>query len=425
MTEQEAISYLHSLGRLGPAAGLARITRLMELLGNPQKELRFVHVAGTNGKGSTCAMTASILRKAGYRTGLYISPYIVTFRERIQLDGEMIPPEELAWAVERVQAAAEQMRAEGTPPVEFEAVTATALLWYAKAKADVVVLEVGLGGRFDATNVIPCTLCTVITPIGLDHTELLGDTLAAIAGEKCGIIKEGGVTVTATQDPEALAVIMETCARRGNPLISGNRQAVRVLGEDFTGTRLQYGELELTLPLLGDYQVDNCVTAVETARLLNRRGLTVPDQAIVEGIAAVRWPARMELLQQEPFVLLDGAHNQAGAEALARSLTRLGAGKATMICGMLADKDWHGAVSRFLPFAQELLAVTPQSPRALPAEKLAAFAREEGVPARPCADGREAWRLAREKGTPVIICGSLYLAAELREVVLTDLQKSK
>ena len=421
MTEQEAVSYIHSLGRLGSGAGLDRITRLMELLGNPQDRLRFVHVAGTNGKGSTCAMTASILRQAGYRTGLYTSPFIITFRERFQLDGEMIPPEELARITGEVKEAVDRMKAEGLAPVEFEVVTAIAFLWYARKKADVVVLEVGLGGRYDATNVIKTPLCSVITPIGLDHTELLGDTLTAIAGEKCGIIKEGGVTVTATQDPEALAVIMETCARMGNPLISGNRRAVEVLSQDMAGTRLKYGGLELELPLLGEYQLDNCVTAVEIARTLCRRGLSVPDEAIVRGIAAARWPARMELLRKEPFVLLDGAHNLAGAEALSRSLTRFGVGKVTVICGMLADKDWHGSVEKFLPFAKRFLAVTPRTPRALPGEQLAAFARDKGVEAAPCQDGTDAWNRAKELGEPVVICGSLYLAAEMRGVVLDNL----
>lgn len=418
MTEQQAIAYFHGLGRFGGPPGLDRMKRLMCLLGNPQEALAFVHVAGTNGKGSTCAMLASILGAAGYRTGLYTSPFILTFRERMQLDGELIPPDVLGRLAQRVKQAADLLAGEGTPVVEFEAVTATALLWYAESACDVVVWEVGLGGRWDATNIIATPLCSVLTPISLDHTQILGDTVEQIAGEKCGIIKAGGLTVTGPQTPDALGVIMERCALAGNPLVSGNPASATVHSMTLEGTKLSYGGLELALPLLGAYQVANCATAVEAARALNSRGLSVPDSAIVAGIGAAHIPARLELLRREPPVLLDGAHNPAGVEALAHSLALLEGRPLTAICGMLADKDWRASVGRIAPLFSHLVVVTPDVPRALAAGELADWAAQFCPQVEVAEDPLEAWRLADRDGQAVVVWGSLYLAAQMRPLVL-------
>lgn len=418
MTYEEALAYIHSTLRFGSKPGLSRIRALLDGLGNPQDSLRFVHVAGTNGKGSTCAAVYAALRQAGLRAGLYISPYIEDFRERIQCGGQMISQEELADGVARIRPLAEAMT---DHPTEFELITALAFWYFRRAGCDAVVLEVGLGGRFDATNVIQTPLVSVITSISYDHTEILGDTLAKIAFEKCGIIKPDGVTVTSPgQTAEAFGVIEQTCAERRNPLRVPRMERVRILEESLRGTRLLYGGVPLTVSLCGRHQIANFLTAYEVLHVLREKGFALTDAAIADGLAAARFPARMELLHDAPCVLLDGAHNPAGTAALAETVRRLLPGRRlAVVMGMLADKDWAAGIAAIAPLAHRFIAVRPDSPRALDPAKTAQAA------SRYCPDVTayasyppalaDALRFAGSGGA-VLICGSLYLAGPMRRL---------
>ena len=422
MTGSEAVAYIHSARGRGKKRGLEGITELMHRLGDPQDTLRFVHVVGTNGKGSTSTMIARSLTAAGYRTGLFISPFILDFRERIQIDGAMIPPQALGEVVEQVRTAAEAMAAEGRRPTEFELVCAAAFLWYAGRQCDIVVLEAGLGGGRDATNLIRTSVLAVICAIGLDHTELLGDTPAAIAREKCGILRRGVPVVSyPAQEDEALAAIMECAAALDCRLILGNLSAVRVGEMSLTGTDLCYRGLSLHLPLVGRYQIANCVTAIEALFALRDAGWAVSDAAIVRGIGSAFFPARMEVLARQPDVILDGAHNPHGAAALSASLDGLIPGELTVLLGMMKDKDVAASLAQVLPHARRVFTVEPEgNPRAMKAEDLAALCR--GWCPEAAAYGlrqREAFAEAYDTlrpGETLLICGSLYVASDLRRV---------
>ncbi|MBQ9108406.1 MAG: bifunctional folylpolyglutamate synthase/dihydrofolate synthase [Oscillospiraceae bacterium] len=419
MNYNETLEYIHSLKQFGVKPSLERIGRLTAALGNPQDKLRCVHVAGTNGKGSTATMTANILRQAGYKTGLFISPYILNFRERMQINGEMIGEEALCGVMDRVRAAMESL--EGEAPNEFEVITAAGLLWFCEQNCDVVVLEVGLGGRYDATNIIPPPLAAVITSIDLDHTHILGDTVEVIAAEKCGIIKpRTPVVCYPDQNPDALGVIMEHCALQGATLHMGSLNGAEVLECGLEGSRIRCEEQEIYLPLIGRHQIANTLTVLETVKVLRQRGLFISPKAVEEGIAQTRFPARLEILSREPLVIVDGAHNPSGAAALSEALKLLDGRPITALCGMLADKDWATSLGLVLKHCSRLVAVRPQNPRALEPKILAA----EGAkycPAQTAQSLAEGWQMAKEYGDPVLVWGSLYLAADLRTIALEDL----
>ena len=304
MTTQQAIEALHALPRMGQGApGLARMQNLCDHLGNPEKELQCIHIAGTNGKGSLAAMTSSILTAAGYKTGLTISPYVVDFRERFQIDGEMIPPRTLANLTEKVIDAIDAIEAEGgEKPVEFEAVTALAFLWFAREKCDLVVLETGLGGRCDATNVVPHKLVAAITKIGYDHMEVLGDTLDKIAAEKAGIIKEGTVVVNYPDQPaEAMGPILTAAAEAHTSIITPDKDDLTLLRGKRLENRIDYGGYRAALGLPGTHQANHAAMAVEIALALWREfGYDISDDAILQGLADARMPARIEVLRRLP-----------------------------------------------------------------------------------------------------------------------------
>ena len=293
MNYTEARAYVDSTEKFGIRPGLERITKMMTYLGNPQDKLKFVHVAGTNGKGSTCTMIASILSGAGYRTGLFTSPYVIDFRERFMVDGEMISEEEFAEIMTRVKTVNDLLEKSGCNLTQFELITAVAFLWFSQKECDVVVLECGLGGRLDSTNVIKEPLCSVITKISLDHTDILGDTVEKIAGEKAGIIKPGCPVVLApNQRQETVSVIVRRCAELGSPLIVSGMEKVTEKAMLPTMTEVFYAGLRFIVPLAGPHQVENAITAVNAARELNERGLRISDEKIVAGIAKAKIPAR-------------------------------------------------------------------------------------------------------------------------------------
>ena len=377
MTYEEALQFIHSPLHFGSKPGLLRIRALMEACGNPQKKVKFVHVAGTNGKGSTTTMLSNILQAAGYRTGLFISPYVDDFRERMQVNGEMIPRAALCEEVERLLPAIEAIREQGhTHPTEFGIVTALALNWFARAGCDIVALEVGLGGSQDCTNVIDAPEAAVLTPISLDHTKQLGSTISAIAGVKCGIIKPGSDIVTCyDQDPAALEVIRRTCAEKGTPLHIPDKSGVDLLRSDITGSTVDYGGTELTVPMAGAHQIQNMLTAYTAAKVLQQRGWNISDEDIRRGIASTRFPGRLEIIRRQPLVLLDGGHNMACADAVARALDEHLSGRRIItVMGMCADKDTAYCVPKIARRSSVFIAAQSDVPRAMPARELARLA---------------------------------------------------
>lgn len=416
MTSEQAIAYIEHYTWSTTRLGLDRTRALLHALGDPQKELKFVHVAGSNGKGSTCAMLSSILRRAGYCTGLYTSPYIQTFHERIQVDGENISGENLAELTQTVRDIADGME---DHPSQFELVTAIAMAYFRRMGCQMVVLEVGLGGALDSTNAIDAPEVAVICNIGLEHTEYLGNTLGEIAAAKGGIIKAGCDVVAYPGPPEVMTVLERIAREQGAPLHVARMEKLHPLVENLEGQRFDWGDWkDLHLPLLGPHQLYNAAVVLEVMEVLRRRGWSIPDRAVEEGLAHTQWPARMELLCRDPLFILDGGHNPQCAQALRASLDRLLPGrKVVFLTGVLADKDYGGILREMFPLAQEFVCLTPLSPRALPAGELADFLTAQGAKAAPCstvADGvRQALSAAGEDGV-VVAFGSLYLAGAVR-----------
>lgn len=416
--------------------GLDRMVALLEELGRPQDDLRFVHVAGTNGKGSTCAYLASILQAAGYRVGLFTSPFIECFEERIRVNGANITTEELSRAVAAVRPCAEAVeKRTGDHPTEFELMAAVAFEHFRSSACDVVVLEVGLGGRLDATNVIDAPEASVIARIGLDHTDLLGDTLAAVAGEKAGIIKPGVPVVSWPQDEEAMAVVERVCAERGCALTTPDFASLHVEPLEWgkRGDAAEFSELrcfsyrgeEFATRLLGSYQAANAALALETVRVLVERGWDIPAEAQFAGVAAARWPGRFEVVASDPLTIIDGGHNPQGAQALASSLAdalgEKGLGSVTFVMGVLADKDYGAMATAIAPWARRVIVYTPDSPRALPGGELAAYLQEAceleaaAVPTPAEAMAQARMLVASETGAGVVVAfGTLYAIADLR-----------
>ena len=398
---------------------LARTRALLGALGNPEQSLKFVHVAGTNGKGSTSAMLASILTAANYRTGLYTSPHLVRFTERMSVDGVEIADEALITLTDRVLAAADAC---GEMCTEFELMTALALLYFAEMRCDIVVLEVGLGGRLDSTNVIPAPEVAVITNIGLEHTAILGDTLEKIACEKAGILKSGSRAVLYAQTEEVMRVVRDICREQNIPLTITAPETLETRASSLDGQVFTYrGKGSYRLPLLGDYQLFNAAVALDTVDVLRERGWSITDDAISRGLAAVRWPCRLELVRRNPDFLIDGAHNPQCVDALASSLKKLyGGKKLVFLAGVLADKNWQAMFERTLPLAKAFITLTPASERALPADTLTDYLRTRGAQAHSAAsmtDGiKKALALAGEGGT-VCFFGSLYAAGEVRQLL--------
>lgn len=438
----DPIAYINTPHWQASRLGLERIRELLERLGRPQDRLKFVHVAGTNGKGSICAYLASILSAAGHRTGMFTSPYIERFEERIRVDGAMISPDELRDVTLAVREHAEAMAEEtGDHPTEFELMTAVALEHFARCGCDIVVLEVGLGGCLDSTNVIDAPEACVIARIGLDHTALLGNTLAAIAGEKAGIIKEGSAVVSWPQEPEAMAVIEHAAAEHGCELRMPDFAQLEegaVKWEDGASLFRPFSYKEwadLRTGILGSYQPQNATVALEAVDVLRGRGWRIPDEAVRAGVAQTRWPGRFEIVEggssPDGFaIVVDGGHNPQGARALADSLAEVFPGrKPVFVIGVLEDKDYPRMLEDVLPLGSAFVCVTPDNPRALPAHKLARAIRWTGQDLLGCSacvnpvvarDFEDAIRRARELADPDgLICafGSLYSVAALKEAV--------
>ena len=420
MTGQEAQAYIWSLGWERHVPGLTRIRALMELLGNPQKRLRFIHVAGTNGKGSVCACLASVLTAAGYRVGLNTSPHLERFHERIRVNGEEIPDEELGRVMDRVRPAAEAM---GEHPAEFELITAAAFLHFLERRCDIVVLETGLGGELDASNVIGTPELAVLTAMGMDHAAILGPTLRDVAAAKAGIIKAGGTVVSRGGCPEADEVFRQACRERGAALAELDLSRLKVRRLGLEGSEFGFAPWEnLALPLAGAYQAENAALALTAIESLMKKGWNIPEGALRQGLAAVRWPGRFEILGRDPVFLLDGAHNAHGMRAAVESLRAFFPGrKLAFLLGVMADKDAGEMVELLAPLAERAFVVRPGSPRAMAPEALCALLAERGVEAWPrdsVEEGMEAALAAAGKDGVACALGSLYLCGAVRSAWL-------
>lgn len=416
MNYKEALDYIHSVNWTFCKPGLERITALCDALGNPQTGMRFIHVAGTNGKGSFCAMTAAILKSAGYKVGLFTSPYIKTFNERMMINGEMIGEQELADLTAYVRPVADAM---ADKPTEFELITAIALLYFRRHNCDVVVLEAGMGGRLDSTNVIREPLLSVITGIALDHTAFLGDTVEKIAAEKAGIIKDGRPVLYGGEDAAACRVIADTAAARGSAFHTVDHGALTVSRVDLSGATFDFGVYkDVKLNLLGTYQPHNAAVVLTAVDILRAEGLCIPDSAVREGLATVVWRGRFELLADNPPVIFDGAHNAQGITAAVDGIRHyFGGQKVYVMTGVLQDKDYVAIAQTLASVASRAFVLTPENPRALAGEEYAALLESNGVPSIAYPSVKETYAAAvaaaRRDNVPLICLGSLYTYASL------------
>ncbi len=419
-TIEETLKYLQFDNWEQSEPGLARSSELLSLLGDPQKKLKFVHIAGTNGKGSTAAMLASVLQSAGYRTGLYTSPHLLRFHERMRVNGKEIDDKSLIALTNTVRNAAEQM---SEMPTGFEIMTAIAFLYFVQEQCDIVSLEVGLGGRMDSTNVIPAPEVCVVANIGLEHTAILGDTVEKIAAEKCGIIKHGAHAVLFGQSEGVENVAREKCAQEDVALTITAQEKLERISSSLDGQEFKYrGRGPYHLRLLGEYQLLNALTVIDVCNALRSRGWDkLTDEAIDEGLSHAQWPGRLELLRRRPDFIVDGAHNPQCVDALMDSLAALyGDKKLIFLTGVLRDKDWQQMLRRALPLAKAFVVITPPSARALDENELAAWLNKQGVQAIPAKDTDDGVRRALAlAGEDDAICswGSLYFTGEVRRVL--------
>lgn len=419
MDYQQAVDYIESPALPRGRYGLERLKQALELLGNPQHKVRFVHVAGTNGKGSCAAMLASVLKEAGYRTGLYISPHLRRYNERMQVDGVDISDDDLIRAAQRVKEVCEQL---GGTPIVFEVLTLMALWYFAERRCDFVVLEVGIGGKLDATNCIPAPAAALIAQLGFDHTETLGSTIEEIAAQKGGIAKPGSQLVMAEQEPAALRVVEQLCREQGCGFTVADPERLQVLSTSPEGQRLRdrtYGEL--LLPLAGSHQVKNAANVLTVVEVLKGEGFAIPDRAVRQGIESTVWPARFERLSRSPDFILDGGHNPQCIQAAVQALQDYYPGKKVVfLTGMMKDKDSAAMLAKMAEVAKAFVCLHADSERAFGAQELAREIENTlSLAAYPAASAQEgcalAQRLAGEQGV-VCALGSLYLAGEIRAV---------
>ena len=416
-TIEEAMQFIYRTSWTGSRLGLSRIMELMELLGNPPKKMKFVHIAGTNGKGSTAAMLASVLEEAGYKTGLYTSPVIHTFGERMQINGKPVTEAEVVSVANHLQKYVDMMP---DPPTEFEVITAMSLWFFYEKQCDIVVLEVGMGGRLDATNVIDTPEVAVITSIGLDHMAELGNTVEKIAGEKAGIIKANGIAVCHPQVETVERVIRMKCGEQGTKVTFVDDSAIVATGQGLEGQRFEYdGIKNLNIPLLGTHQLRNAAVVIETAKALCERGWNISDEALRNGLKKTLWPGRFEIMKRNPVFIVDSAHNPQGIQITVDTLCMLFPEKKFIfLFGVLADKDYEAMLEILIPYASRFITVTPNDPRALPAGEL----HLGGCDAIYCGSIAQGVKLAIEmSGEDDVICslGSLSMVGQVRECLLS------
>lgn len=426
MNYDEAMEFIENTGKFSINLGLQRVERLCELMGNPEKKLKIIHIAGTNGKGSTTTFVSSILMEQGYRVGIYTSPYIERFTERIRINNDEISRDDIAGLVSELEPLIDKVVGEGLDhPTEFEIITACALKYFEESKVDYVVLEVGLGGRFDATNVID-PLLSVITTISMDHVNILGDTLSKIAFEKAGIIKEGIPVVVYPQEKEAMDVILDVAESRNSRICKVEDLSYEIVSNTIDGVVynttgiMEYENIKLNM--LGDYQVLNSLTALRCVEVLRGLGVEIEDRAIYKGLEEARWPGRFEVLRRNPFIVLDGGHNEQGIDALVKSCKRYFDGKnINIVCGMLRDKNYKDMVGKLASIGSKFITVEPNNPRAMTPGELKEVVEGFGREAAEAKNIREAVELGLKitsKDEVLVFCGSLYMIGEARTILM-------
>lgn len=427
MNIQECIHYLEEEVGFASRPGLERIRLLCDKLGNPEKKLSVIHIAGTNGKGSAAAMLSSVLATAGYRTGTYTSPHLERYNERFLINGEEISDEDFCYEITLAKQACEELKAEGKDvPTLFEIITGAAFHYFARQNVDVLVLEVGLGGTFDATNVVEKPLLSLIMSISIDHTEFLGSSLEGIAKEKAGIIKKNCPVVLYSQGQIVYNMVKTYACEKDAPFFCPNDAEISVSSQTLEGTVFSVNSRlaaykNISLPLLGNYQISNCVTVLAACTVLRRQGLSLPEQAVRKGLADARWAGRMEICGRKPLVILDGAHNADGILRLAESLSvYFQENKATLILGVLGDKEYRKMAEEILPFARTAILTEPESHRRL--DVLTLSRSISGFSGEICLEKnleyayRKALSVTPEDGV-VLACGSLYMVGALRSLI--------
>lgn len=428
MTVKEAVAYIDNFTWSTSKLGLERTRELLYKMGNPEKSLKFVHITGSNGKGSTCVMVESVLREAGYLTGLFTSPYVCDFNERIQVNRENISNDELAEITGYVARFADEME---DHPTQFELITAIGMEYFKRRGCDIVVLEVGMGGAMDSTNVIEAPEVCAFTNIGLEHTEYLGSTLEEIATTKGGIIKPGATVVCYDGEPVVNEVLKKISCDKGNKCVFVDKNKLNSISVDLSGQQFEYRGKQFDIKLLGRHQLYNAGVAIEIIMALRNRGYEIGDEAFERGLNNAVWPARFEILKRDPLFILDGGHNPQCACALADTLKDVLKGqKAVFLTGTLKDKDYTKIADIIAPFADSLVVVTPDSPRALDAVSYAKVFTDKGIVAIPeesvAAGVERVLEVAGHTGVdsgnsdikPIVAFGSLYMAGEIRRLVL-------
>lgn len=428
MNYEQALDYIHGTYKFGSKLGLENTKYLLNLLGNPHKNLKVIHVAGTNGKGSISSYIHTVLKEEGYKVGLYISPYLEEFTERMTINGKEIAGERLAEVTTIVKEKVEQMVEDGkNHPTEFEVVTAIAFCYYAQENVDYLILEVGMGGRLDSTNIIDTPLISIITPIGFDHMEYLGETIEEIAYEKCGIIKENGFVLSYPQEKKVMKVIEDTCKEKNSELfvmdfdgltihrsnIEEQVFSANILGKSYNNVRIK---------LAGIHQVYNACMALGAVEILKEhRTIDISDESISDGLYNTKWPGRFEVMQKEPLIIIDGAHNLHGADSLRKNIELLLKDyKITFVIGMLEDKDVKAVLEDLIPLADRVIATRPSSPRAMKAADLAEGLKTFEKETHVYEDIKEAIKTAMDitgRDEAIIFAGSLYMIGEVRKIL--------
>lgn len=431
MDYKETMDYIKNTAKFGSNYGLSRTKKILELLGNPEEKLKCIHIAGTNGKGSTTAMVSKILIEAGYKVGMYTSPFIEEFEERIRIDEKNIPKEELCEVVTELSTAVNEVIKLGYEhPTEFEIITCAAFLYFCKKQVDYAVIEVGLGGRLDSTNVIT-PLVSVITSISYDHMNILGSTLTEITHEKAGIIKNNVPVILYPQEAECEVVIRETCVKHNSRLISVSRESAEFINTFKSQEESKYYQqiivktsrdsYNIKLSLLGKYQLLNCSTAIHCIEELREKGVNVPKECIERALKSVIWKGRLEVLSDSPLVVLDGAHNIDGIKNLSESVDKYFTyNNIVLILGILADKQVEAMVKIIAPKAKRIIAVTPHSDRAEISKDLAKIVKRFNSNCESFEDYKEAFIKAKgycKKGDLLLISGSLYMIGDMRKII--------
>jgi len=421
MTYNDALGFIHSRMKFGSKPGMERITALCEAFGNPQDKLKFVHVAGTNGKGSTCNMIASILEQAGYKTGLFTSPYIINFRERIQIDHKMISENELAEIIAKVKPVVEELSKEGIEPTEFEIITVAGFLYFLEMNCDIVVLEVGLGGLLDSTNIIKKPEVSVICSISLDHTDILGDTLLKIAEQKCGIFKDGCPVVSYPQpDFSVERYIKDRAKEKKCEFYPSEISHIKLLKEEIDGSTIIYAGCTFKIPLMGKHQIYNFATAISAINVLKLNGWVVERTHMINGINNLKMPARVEVVNDKPLTIIDGGHNPEGIDALCAALKKYFSDrKIIAVFGMMKDKNYEYAIKTLTPLCSRIYTVTASNPRSMPAKELAKLIKPYCSKVKAVDSIEKAYLKANKKAEEndvVLVSGSLYLASDIKNI---------